>query len=388
MVEKAAVITDEMIAKVRSRIGQKWAPTEPFFNTQATRDTIRHFVDGIGDRNPLYRDPTYVRKTIYKRLVAPGCFLYSVYYPIAQGSQMPGIHGLIGGNDWEWFKPILEGDEFTYTVTLTDVVEKKAKIANRVVIGYDVTEYRNQRNEVVARVKGWTLHFSRADSGQRGAYRQREEAKYTPEEIQKIYNDYDKEEIMGSTPRYWEEVEIGKEIPPVVKGPLSMRDLITWNMGSGSQFMKAHGIFVDYQRRHPAIRAFDSATGEAEVPEIVHFKNTSARDIGTSLAYDYGYERMSWLGNLLTNWVGDEGFVKRIYAELRGLNYVGDTTWCKGKVSKKYIDEKGESCVDLECWSENQRGERTMLGQSMVILPSREKGTSPLNNRLPYSGKD
>ncbi len=31
----------------------------------------------------------------------------------------------------------------------------------------------------------------------------------------------------------------------------------------------------------------------------------AAQEIGTSLAYDYGYERISWLGNLLTNWVGD-----------------------------------------------------------------------------------
>jgi hypothetical protein len=26
------------------------------FNTQVTRDSIRHFVDGIGDINPLFRD--------------------------------------------------------------------------------------------------------------------------------------------------------------------------------------------------------------------------------------------------------------------------------------------------------------------------------------------
>lgn len=382
MIHRHPVITDKMIAKVRSRIGKVWTPSEPFFNTQATRDTIRHFVDGIGDRNPLYRDRAYARQTIYRRLVAPGCFLYSVYYPIAQGSQMPGIHGLIGGNDWEWFKPILEGDEFTYTVTLTDVVEKKAKIANRVIIGYDVTEYKNQHNEVMARAKGWTLHFSRADSGEKGTYRQKEKAKYTSDELQKIYDDYDKEVVRGSTPRYWEDVQIGEEIPFVVKGPLSLMDLITWNMGAGSQFMKAHGIFVDYQRRHPAIRAFDSASGAKEVPEIVHFQNASAQDIGTSLAYDYGYQRISWLGNLLTNWVGDEGFVKRMYAELRGLNYVGDTTWCKGKVSQKYFDEMGEPCVDIECYGENQRGEKTIVGQGTVILQSREKGTSPLDDRL------
>lgn len=383
MPEKPAVITDAMIARIRGRIGKTWTPSEPFFNTQATRDTIRHFVDGIGDRNPLHRNPGYARETIYKRLIAPGCFLYSVYYPIAQGSMMPGIHGLIGGNDWEWFKPILEGDDFTYTVTLTDVVEKKAKIADRVVIGYDVTEYKNQRGEVVARAKGWTLHFSRTDSGQKGSYRQREKAASSPDELQKIYADYDKEVVRGSTARYWEDVAIGEELPFVVKGPLSLRDMLVWNMGAGSIFMRAHGIFVDYQRRHPAVSVFDATAGEAEVPEIVHFQNASAQDVGTSLAYDYGYERMSWLGNLLTNWVGDVGFVKKMYAELRGLNYVGDTTWCKGKVTKKYFDENLEACVDLECHSENQRGEITMVGQGVVILPSKEKGTSPLDKRLP-----
>jgi hypothetical protein len=158
-------------------------------------------------------------------------------------------------------------------------------------------------------------------------------------------------------------------------------------MGAGSRFMKAHGILVDYQRRHPAVKVHDATTGEEEVSEIVHFQTESAQDVGTSLAYDYGYERMSWLGHLLTNWVGDDGFVKRMYVELRGLNYVGDTTWCKGKVIKKYLDENNEACADLECHAENQRGEITMTGKGTVILPSKEKGTSPLDNRLPYGRK-
>lgn len=382
MTRKHAVITDEMLARSRARVGQVWTPREPFFNTQATRDTIRHFVDGIGDRNPLFRDREYARKTRYGRLVAPSCFLYSVYYPIGQGAQMPGIHGLIGGNDWEWLLPLLEGDEFTYTVTLTDVVEKKVRFADRVIIGYDVTEYKNQRGQVAARAKGWTLHFARGDAGQKATYRHREKASYAREELQKIYNDYDMEVVRGATPRYWEDVPVGEELAHVVKGPLSQRDLICWDMGAGSSFMKAHGIFFDYQRRHPAIGMLDSATGEVDVPELVHFQDTVAQEIGTSLAYDYGYQRISWLGNLLTNWVGDNGFVKRMYAELRGLNYVGDTTWCKGRVTKKYFDENGEPCVDVECWGENQRGEITMPGQATLILPSREKGTSPLDTRL------
>ncbi len=382
MTQTHAVITDEILARNRARIGQVWTPREPFFNTQATRDTIRHFVDGIGDRNPLFRDREYARKTRYGHLVAPGCFLYSIYYPIGRGATMPGIHGLIGGIEWEWFRLLPDGDEFTPTVTLTDIVEKKGRISSRIIVGYDLTEYKNQHDQVVARARGWTLHFERGDAGQRGKNRDVEKARYTPEELQKIYNDYDLEIVRGATPRYWDDVQVGEELCPVVKGPLSQRDLIVWNMGAGSAFMKAHGIYLDYQRRHPAVGMLNTATGEVDVPELVHFQDTRANEIGANLAYDYGYQRISWLGNLLTNWVGDDGFVKRLRAELRGLNYVGDTTWCKGKVIKKYLDENSEPCVDIECWGENQRGEVTMPGKATVILPSREKGTSPLDTRL------
>jgi len=141
-------ITEEMIARSRSRIGEVWRPTEPYFNMAATKDTIRHFVNGIGDLNPLFRDQDYAKKTKYGRMVAPPCFLYSVYWPSGGGSFMPGIHTWHSGNEWEWFCPILEGDEFTFEVTLKDVVEKKSQMAGRIFIGYDEVTYRNQRGEV------------------------------------------------------------------------------------------------------------------------------------------------------------------------------------------------------------------------------------------------
>ena len=36
---------------------------------------------------------------------------------------------------------------------------------------------------------------------------------------------------------------------------------------------------------------------------------------------------------------GDAGFLKRIKTELRRFNTMGDTTWCKGKVLKKYVED-------------------------------------------------
>jgi hypothetical protein len=50
---------------------------------------------------------------------------------------------------------------------------------------------------------------------------------------------------------------------------------------------------------------------------------------------------------------------------------VGDTTWFKGKVVGKHIEEK-RCCVDIDCWGENQRGEITIPGKATVILPSHE----------------
>ncbi len=54
---------------------------------------------------------------------------------------------------------------------------------------------------------------------------------------------------------------------------------------------------------------------------------------------------------------------------------MGDSTWCKGKVVKKYVKD-GYALVDLEIWAENQRGDITAPnGRATVILPSRDVKT-------------
>ena len=96
-------------------------------------------------------------------------------------------------------------------------------------------------------------------------------------------------------------------------------------------------------------------------------------DRGITRFHDAGAQRNAWRNMVLTNWMGDEGFLWKSRAEVRGLNMEGDITWCKAKVVKKYFDQS-HGCVDLESWCENQRGEKTMPGAATVILPSREHG--------------
>ncbi|UCD09924.1 MAG: hypothetical protein JSU79_04580, partial [Dehalococcoidales bacterium] len=115
-------------------------------------------------------------------------------------------------------------------------------------------------------------------------------------------------------------------------------------------------------------------TGEEDAPELVHYLDQFARAIGVERAYDYGNQRMSWLCNLFTNWMGDDGFLYKMSGDERAFNMMGDTTILEGKVVKKFVE--GTICfVDIEAWAKNQIGEVTMPPNiSTVILPSRDNG--------------
>ncbi len=52
MVREHNELTDEKIAELKKRLGVVWKPRQPYFNTTATKDAIRHFCYGIGDTNP------------------------------------------------------------------------------------------------------------------------------------------------------------------------------------------------------------------------------------------------------------------------------------------------------------------------------------------------
>ncbi len=214
--KKHARVTEEELQRVKSRFGKTWTPKEPlaFMNTQATRDTIRKYCEGIGDMNPLYVNKEYAAKTRYKGLTAPPCFLYSVYWPCAQGITMRGVHSWHSGNEWEWYRPIREGDDITFQVTPTHMYDRPSTQAGRIWQAFDETIYKNQRGEIIGKAVGWTTLAERDEAGKKGKERHAgiTGAKYTPEEIEKINQTYENEVIRGAEPRYWEDVKEGEVV--------------------------------------------------------------------------------------------------------------------------------------------------------------------------------
>ena len=93
MVLEAGKITEEGLQRLRDRLGAFNRPRQygvGLFNEFASRDAIRHFCQGIGDPNPLYQDESYARQTKYGTIIAPPCFLYSVYWCSGRTGGLPG----------------------------------------------------------------------------------------------------------------------------------------------------------------------------------------------------------------------------------------------------------------------------------------------------------
>ncbi len=371
MVLEAGKITEEGLQKLRERLGTFNRPRQygiGIFNEYASRDAIRHFCQGIGDPNPLYWDEEYARRTRYGTIIAPPAFLYSVYWCSGRVGGLPGVHGFHAGNDWEWFRPIYLGDRISVEEQFTGVEEKESKFAGRIVITSSVCHYYNQRGEVIARTRGWQVRAERSSAKERQKY-QTEPYRYTAEELKAIEDAVLSEEPRGAEPRWWEDTQIGEELNPVVKGPLSHGDIMAFVAGAFGGL--AHGLQLREMRRHPSWGFIDPGTGAREAIVRVHDIEEAAQDAGLPGTYDYGSQRCCWMGHPLTNWMGDHGFLRKMYVELRRFNYVGDTTWCKGKVAGKRV-EGGEHLVDLEIWGENQRREVTVKGTAVVRLPAKQ----------------
>ena len=148
---------------------------------------------------------------------------------------------------------------------------------------------------------------------------------------------------------YWEDVEVGSEITPLRKVATTQM-LVKWAGASG-----------DFNP--------------------LHYEDTFAASQGVGKPIVHGQLKRAWLIQLVTDWIGEQGTLKKLSCQFRAMDYPrsmksvaepqeGETWWCKGKVTKRYV-EGGEHYVDCDIWVENGKGERTTPGSATVVLPSR-----------------
>ena len=86
--------------------------------------------------------------------------------------------------------------------------------------------------------------------------------------------------------------------------------------------------------------------------------------------FDWGPQRVCWLGQMATDWMGDDGTLLRMDTKVRHPNIVGDTNTIYGQVISKRVED-GRHLMELDIRNENQAGLATALSRVTVALPSR-----------------
>jgi acyl dehydratase len=137
---------------------------------------------------------------------------------------------------------------------------------------------------------------------------------------------------------YFEDIEAGSELPALVKFPTTM------------QLVQYAGASGDYYQ--------------------IHYDKDFAMSTGLPGVIVHGWLALAFLGQMVTDWLGERGALVKLSGSYRGMNRVAEDIICNGKVTKKFAED-GKNYARLEIWAENPAGEKTVTGSALVTLPSR-----------------
>lgn len=146
--------------------------------------------------------------------------------------------------------------------------------------------------------------------------------------------------------RTFEQVEVGTQIGPLTKGPLTSAHLMRWSAAMENW----HKIHYD--------REF--AVEHDKLPGILV----------------NGTLKQQFILQLLKDWAGTEGWVWKVGFQFRAMNVLGETLSVWAKVTGKR-EEKAYGLVDLDLGVVNDAGKESTPGTAVVALPFEKGGPVP-----------
>ena len=341
-------MADSLItAEVRALIGQE---TEPERNRFPISEEMAFDVaDAIQDPNPLYVDSAYAQRSRYGGILCPPLATWKDigppigYFGAGQEShfQVPlpfNSYGLNGGADWQFLRPVYAGDWITRRFRILEIYQKEGRSGPLIFVVRQETQ-TNQNGQVVNQAKRVSIHRALP-----AAQEPRQAANVSDSLNTVPVSPPDPGVVVPPPPqsvnngqRHFEDIEIGMELTPVVKGPLTTTHLVRWAAANGN-----------YARIHWDLPFAQLRQGLDNVVVNGSLKN-------------------QYLGHLVIGFTGDEGWFKRFYVEHRGMDYPGDVITASGIVTAKR-ERDGFGYVECDVGLRNSRGEQTASGRATVVL--------------------
>jgi hypothetical protein len=294
-----------------------------------------------------------------------------------KGDPLGGVHAFYSGSFREWWNPLRPNTRVTRRNALVGVHDKIGEFAGRSVHEWLAEVFAASGGPVLSGQYRLMIRAEREKAVERKKNDLTEIVPYSDDAMNAIGESLsgERDRRRGAEPRWWEDVEVGELLPALVKGPMRVTDMVVWHtgMGMGLYGVKALRLGHDQLQRMPRFFKPD----DLNIPDVqqrVHWDPEWARRAGNPASYDYGRMRETWLIHLCTDWMGDDAWLWKLDCQFRKFNYVGDTHWMRGRVTRKFLAAGGRPAVELDIWGENQRGEVTTPGHATILLPSREHG--------------
>ena len=364
------------------------------YNETVTVDTIGRFARALGDSNPLYSDPQYrtspagtVSKGLFPAPPLLECCICSTFI----GGRMPRLRGISAfdaGSRWERFLPILPGDSFSAQTSFLGVREiSRQSAANADAARLLLREHRidltNQRGEHVSAITArCIIRCMPPLNNETGTQRssdstcrepvQKGRPHYTEEELDRVYANLDAQLSgvfrRGSRPRYWEDVEVGEQVPEQIIGPYDESD--------GQALMAAIGAANAFATKWASIRfrkgqgITDPETGAHRHPIDRHSSDLIAGAQGHPRALVSGIHSQALLAKSVSDWMGDAGLLRILDCRCLRPLYYGDLSFQRGSVTGRF-EKDGRCFVNLELEAVRQDGTVHTTASAVVELPSR-----------------
>ena len=137
---------------------------------------------------------------------------------------------------------------------------------------------------------------------------------------------------------YFEDVQEGMALPTLEKNPTTQ------------QLVKYAGASGDYYE--------------------IHYDLEYARANGLPNVILHGALKNAFLGQLMTEWIGEGGTLRKLSAQYRGMDVPGTPVYIKGSIRRKYVED-GEHLVECDLWLEDHEGQKSTIGSAVAELPSR-----------------
>ena len=350
------------------------------YNETVTIDTIGRFARAVGDSNPLYSDPVYAARSARGGIVAPPLLECCICSTFVMGA-LPRLRGMSvfdAGSRWDRFEEIRPDDRFTAGNTYLGVREiSRHPEKSRLLLQEHAISLMNQQGKEAARVTARVmirLLSPQAQAEGHGGAKAAAEPRphYSQEQLAALYENLDGQMDgrfrRGAQTLYWEDVQIGDQLPETVVGPYDEADgrSLMAAIGAANAFATKWGSL---RHRHPQ-GVLDPETGAWRDPIDRHSSDTIARAQGSKRAIASGIHSQTLLARAVGDWMGDAGFLVSLDCSCKKPLFYGDLSTQRGTVVNKY-EKNGQHYVEMQVEAVRQDGVVHTDALAVVRLPAR-----------------